>query len=937
MKPASPWGAAHSQAFFGKAPMKPLCLAAAWIGIITSFAAQAAEPTFWQSTEAEDYKIDRVEVFEFTKKPTITRNGDRVTIRFTSKDFCDATVVIEREDGTILRHLASGCLGPNAPEPFRKGSLEQTVVWDGKDELGKYLDDLGEVRVRVSLGLKPQFEKTLFWHPKRRAAFWAHPRAVAQPEGVYVYDGGGVERIKLFSHDGKYIRTVYPFPASKLDSVKGLGWNRFADGHKAPAHRGYWQATYLSTGTGRTAADWGTAATAFAMHDGKIALVPDNTHREIDRRLTRLKTDGTTGDLSLFGGEIRTPFPMHSAAFSPDGKWLYLAGSYKNIQPPFQAMPARVEWRHGVYRMEYASDKPAELWLGGDKAGKGETQFNHPSSVCIDAKGRIYIADNHNDRIQIFSPDKKLLKSIPVKGPAILKLHHKTQELYSFSWTMSMGHSAAGGRAYPVPAVLRVFEPFKSDKPKFALPLPFPGYRPAMITTRLTYSDYMPYRVELDSYTEPATFWMVNNAFAHSNLSRWQIKNGKLVQLDNWASEVQRAVKQERPPEVMRQRMLVDPQSGILYSMEQDRVYSTQIVRIRPDTGQIDIIKLPHRSDDYAFDNSGHLYLRNNRIISRFTINGLREVPFDYGEAHGGLRSVLVLPGTRTANWIEPGMGVNPKGELAVGACNFVKQRERALGRYAYHRGEQNTETWKYTPRIFPGRQRYGEIHIFDKHGKIIASDSTAQGMTYGHGVLMDPKGDIYYTVAMNRMYDGKPFHPLTGCVIKFKRGKGRFYSTRGEVSLRKENQPKVPQQIAGFWIADAEWIYPGVGFARNAGPCTCWDTEMALDYFGRSFIPSRIRHQVAVLDTNGNLILNVGRYGNVDDGVPLDKAEKYRTQKPRSIGGDEVGLVYTNFTATHSDRRLFISDTGNGRILSVKLDYHVNERIPLKTVLGKN
>ncbi len=51
---------------------------------------------------------------------------------------------------------------------------------------------------------------------------------------------------------------------------------------------------------------------------------------------------------------------------------------------------------------------------------------------------------------------------------------------------------------------------------------------------------------------------------------------------------------------------------------------------------------------------------------------------------------------------------------------------------------------------------------------------------------------------------------------------------------------------------------------------------------------------------------------------------------KTRAIGGDEVALFTPRFLATHTDRRLFISDMGNARILSVKLDYHATQRVPL-------
>ena len=42
-----------------------------------------------------------------------------------------------------------------------------------------------------------------------------------------MYDGGSVEQIKLFSHEGKCLRTVYPFPADKVEQVTGLPTGSF--------------------------------------------------------------------------------------------------------------------------------------------------------------------------------------------------------------------------------------------------------------------------------------------------------------------------------------------------------------------------------------------------------------------------------------------------------------------------------------------------------------------------------------------------------------------------------------------------------------------------------------------------------------------------------------------------------------------------------------
>ena len=96
----------------------------------------------------DELKVKREAVFEFARKPIVTREGDRVTIEFETKGFCDVTVAVEDADGKIVRHLVSGVLGPNAPEPLKKNSKAQTIVWDGKDDQGTYIDDKGRCTVR---------------------------------------------------------------------------------------------------------------------------------------------------------------------------------------------------------------------------------------------------------------------------------------------------------------------------------------------------------------------------------------------------------------------------------------------------------------------------------------------------------------------------------------------------------------------------------------------------------------------------------------------------------------------------------------------------------------------------------------------------------------------------------------------------------------------
>jgi len=58
--------------------------------------------------------------------------------------------------------------GPNAPAPFQKNSKQQTIIWDGKDEQGVYIDDKDRCTIRVSLGLKAEYERSFLWSPYRR-------------------------------------------------------------------------------------------------------------------------------------------------------------------------------------------------------------------------------------------------------------------------------------------------------------------------------------------------------------------------------------------------------------------------------------------------------------------------------------------------------------------------------------------------------------------------------------------------------------------------------------------------------------------------------------------------------------------------------------------------------------------------------------------------
>ncbi|MDD4891236.1 MAG: hypothetical protein PHU85_15050, partial [Phycisphaerae bacterium] len=220
------------------------------------------------SAGTDEFAIRNEQTFEFVEKPTVAKaadSNDRFEIRFATKALCDVTIVIEDSQGRTLRHLASGVLGKNAPAPFAKDTTRQTIVWDGKDDQGVLVDEKRAVTARVSLGLKAQFERTLFWSPKKRIGPGHRPLFASAAEGVYVLEGGGVDHLRLFDHAGNYVRTVYPFPPdytspeakaggpksfqAALAKVVGLKWIEFPqDGKLYPEWQGLQFSTLLTSG-----------------------------------------------------------------------------------------------------------------------------------------------------------------------------------------------------------------------------------------------------------------------------------------------------------------------------------------------------------------------------------------------------------------------------------------------------------------------------------------------------------------------------------------------------------------------------------------------------------------------------------------------------------------------------------------------------------------
>ncbi|PCJ52622.1 MAG: hypothetical protein COA79_23745, partial [Planctomycetota bacterium] len=805
------------------------------------------------SSDKNIFKIKRENIFKFIQKPTVKIDKDTLIIKFETKAFCDVSVAIEDDNGKILRHLGSGVLGNKVPKPFTKNSKKQKLIWDGKNDQGKYVtkdkNNFKNIRVRVSLGLKPVFEKRLFWSPHKRltvakAITGDAIRMCSSPEGVYVSDGTGVDSIRLFNHEGDYVRTIYPFSGDNLDKIKGLDIKTFPqDNKKLPLGKGMMHATLLTSGSSASQRNkYGFAANFIATNADNLAIGFFT--------LNRLTTDGTTKNLSFEGPSLTQSVKIgpedmwsrgaegnnkivapRSAAFSPDGKRLYLSGyGWTGV------LGRAHEWLNGVTVMNFKDSESPKTFVGSMKQkerGKKDGQFNWATSVAIDSKENVYVSDYFNNRIQIFSKDKIFIKSFSVEQPTFVGVHHKTNEIYVLSWRLGSGHK----HRLKTPLYSR----FGSiDNPtlikSYALKV-LNGYNYRSGLSSRKAGGGLEYIATLDSWAKEPTIWLAPGK--GEPLMLLVERDGKLVIKRDFKRDVIKTVVRVKPPIIQRQRLYVNQKNGLLFIGEGDAgvMKSFQkLVEINPENSKVKIHQLPFDAEDICIDLNGYFYLRTDLEVGRFDASNWKEIPFDYGMLNpkvsfggydgktGKLISSIKLPSVgRPAFWHGGGMAISPTGDIAVTCYNKTTQMKIYKGTTPQSTPERGAKRGtnkalnesNYKPQLFIGRQIGWETHIWNKHGQLIKKDVT-KGITKSDGINIDKEGNLYVMTHLNQIIDNKPYFISTaGTLIKFKPETSRLL-TKGNVGIPLPLKGKQPKRNPDFsnhsWAENTDWFYGGVG-----------------------------------------------------------------------------------------------------------------------------
>lgn len=200
-----------------------------WIMYVMSSEPKPAPVNLYNGTR------EREEIFEFAEKPKITREGNKWIIIFATKGKCDVTVSILDKEGKVIRHLACGVLGENAPYPLQQNSLKQRLEWDGLSDRYEKVDVKG-CKAKVSLGLKATFEFNIAYSPYYLSG---EGNSITQnekdrdkyliaegPDGnMYIlsFPHYALPQGRVFNKDGKYISTFWPPSANELEKLPKAG------------------------------------------------------------------------------------------------------------------------------------------------------------------------------------------------------------------------------------------------------------------------------------------------------------------------------------------------------------------------------------------------------------------------------------------------------------------------------------------------------------------------------------------------------------------------------------------------------------------------------------------------------------------------------------------------------------------------------------------
>ena len=815
------------------------------------------------------------EPVRFTTPPNAVREGGGAKVTLAVSAPTDAEVAILDAKGQVVRHLAAGVLGPNAPAPLKRDSLAQELVWDGKDDLGQPASG-GPFNARVRAGMGVKFGRLIGGSPYTGSVDQMPFRA---PVNGLAVDGEGNLYVKMYStvgshgnsglwpwhvrkfdRDGNYVATLLPYPPS-TDPAKTTGFTLLPtpDGALAPATLTSLYPVFYCFGN----------EVYNQVVDGSLLFV----HTEA-RRLNFLKLDGSNAmrTVVMWPSEAKLKCPDWldiQVALSPDRRYAYysnVAGTAYDGKTPSDVDPA---WPQGrIYRQDLAAGSAPEPFSDLKLPDWDERHYWMPSAwdkktaaagIAVDSKGNVLVCDLVNHEVVELSPDGRKLSATKVPWPDKVMVNPKTGGLYVVSRKVSRGALPPGG-------LLKIAG--RGETARTVAEMALPGSVGGACA--------------LDPSRDVPVLWLAGTTDAGTKLLRVEDRGDKLeVTSDSFLNRDANAIG-------FVGYLDVDPEAELVY------VTNTRgtVWRYNGETGEGGPLKI--KAVDLAVGPGGTLYAWGTGSYAGPVVRYTREME------PAPLRDT----------------GKHTYGSLygrAGRGCSVCGLDVDARGRVFATWGSNDCHVRAYDANGEPvSCGRTVELGEGDHKGTVPALITGVSG--YGGSIRVDLAGNIY--LAQRGVPKG--WRPPQG----FEKD-GAHRAAVGSVlkfGPKGGERSKGDDAVLGFsGVLNA---YPGIGPMsewRCVGACVCTKPRFDVDPYDRLYLPNAITFSVSVRDNAGNEIVRFGRYGNLDAKGP-------ESQEPKP----EIPLGWP-VAAGASDRFIYVGDCLNHRVVRVDKSFAAEALCPLE------
>lgn len=866
---------------------------------------------------SEEVKKEIATDLKIEGKVTVEKKGDKYAINFTVNANTDVEITVLNAKDEVVRHLAAGVLGgiKAPPEPLKVG-LTQSLEWDGKDDFGKAPTN-GPYKVRVRAGSTFKFGRFIGEDPY---TFGQVDGLACDEEGnLYISSSAGTHNqsartLRVYDNQGKYLNELMPFPANlSPDTMKGVAlWDEAAKTWRPQSKSCLVPEIYGASNISLISASVKNGI-YFADRDDVYALNADGSLKGsafATKQRPWVVFDAKNAEKDHYGHPWHYQVGTVCFSASPDGKWLYLTGPVPSADNPARKVEDPRFPLGGVYRMKLDGKDDMKLFVSlpatydGAWAKEGGANYGGNSSgpihfVGCDSKNNVYVPDRQANRVVVFSEDGKQIGEFPVKNPHQIVVHPKTDAIYVLRKYCNGYHTHS--------TIIDKFDNFKSDVKPSAT---FDKIDPKASA-----------KIVVSAGKDKTILWV---AGTQTGLLALEDKGSALTVTDTF-------FKRLAEPQVDWNRLSVDYARDEVYVADGGNL----IWRYDGKTGTGGILKNKSGQRFPAVDLSvgydGLLYIRTGEGFSgpleRYT-RDLEPAPYPSG-------THIISPSIYSRYGIgncEKGLGVGPKGEVYI---SFMYDWTLyAIGGFG---GDGKALPGSYLKGSFPAKKAESlKGYPPELNSAVVGPIPAASG-----GIRVDLSGNIYVGLDVKAEGNKPPAYLAkdevgkrwTCSIVKFSPSGGAILGIK-DSETKQPDSPKIA--LEGKLTAENGLnIYQGLGPLSGGGPggnsscCVCRVPRFDVDRFGRIAMPSAYCANVLYYDNAGNLISEIGGYGNFDSQFVNANLENGKKGKP-TVEGMEIPLTWPS-GAGFSENHIYINDTYSRRVVRVDKTFKVESICDLK------